>query len=148
GLDPENPADGAQDADGDGYTNLEEFLNGTDPQQDVFCGVRLLTYGGASENGACLTRAVVGWPYRTDRAYTLTTVPPAYANALLVRYAEDDGADASAAFLTLEMAHSGTAVVAYDTRAGVVPAWLADWTPTGETLTIRERGTTEATVSF
>lgn len=30
-LDPRNPSDGAQDPDGDGYTNLEEFLNGTDP---------------------------------------------------------------------------------------------------------------------
>lgn len=27
GLDPNNPADGASDADGDGYTNLEEYLN-------------------------------------------------------------------------------------------------------------------------
>ncbi|HUG93493.1 MAG TPA: hypothetical protein VML55_21820 [Planctomycetaceae bacterium] len=29
GFDPRNPADGAGDADGDGYTNVEEFLNGT-----------------------------------------------------------------------------------------------------------------------
>ncbi len=29
GLDPGDGSDGAQDADGDGYTNLEEFLNGT-----------------------------------------------------------------------------------------------------------------------
>ncbi|MBX3478778.1 MAG: pectate lyase [Caulobacter sp.] len=27
GLDPANPADGAQDPDGDGYTNLEDYLN-------------------------------------------------------------------------------------------------------------------------
>jgi hypothetical protein len=27
GLDPKNPADGAQDRDGDGYTNVEEYLN-------------------------------------------------------------------------------------------------------------------------
>lgn len=31
GLDPADPADGPRDADGDGYTNVEEFLNGTDP---------------------------------------------------------------------------------------------------------------------
>jgi hypothetical protein len=30
-LDPNNPGDGAQDRDGDGYTNLEEFLNHTHP---------------------------------------------------------------------------------------------------------------------
>ena len=34
-LDPENPADGATDADGDGYTNVEEYLNGTNPQEKI-----------------------------------------------------------------------------------------------------------------
>lgn len=33
GLDPQNAADGAHDADADGYTTLEEYLNGTDPRQ-------------------------------------------------------------------------------------------------------------------
>jgi hypothetical protein len=33
--DPKNPADGAADADRDGYTNLEEYLNHTDPQKFV-----------------------------------------------------------------------------------------------------------------
>jgi len=31
GLKPEDPCDGAKDADADGYTNVEEWLNGTDP---------------------------------------------------------------------------------------------------------------------
>lgn len=31
GLDPKNAQDGALDRDGDGYTNLEEYLNATDP---------------------------------------------------------------------------------------------------------------------
>ena len=31
GLDAKKAFDGAADADKDGYTNLEEFLNGTDP---------------------------------------------------------------------------------------------------------------------
>jgi hypothetical protein len=30
-FDPNNPADASEDGDADGYTNLEEFLNGTDP---------------------------------------------------------------------------------------------------------------------
>jgi pectate lyase len=32
GFDPADAADGARDADGDGYTNVEEFLNDTDPR--------------------------------------------------------------------------------------------------------------------
>jgi pectate lyase len=35
GLDANAVADDAADADGDGYTNVEEFLNGTDPQEKV-----------------------------------------------------------------------------------------------------------------
>jgi hypothetical protein len=31
GLNPNDPSDAAQDKDGDGYTNLEEYLNGTEP---------------------------------------------------------------------------------------------------------------------
>ncbi|MBN1868448.1 pectate lyase [Candidatus Sumerlaeota bacterium] len=35
GFDPDDPADGAQDKDGDGYTNLEELMNRTDPDEFV-----------------------------------------------------------------------------------------------------------------
>jgi pectate lyase len=35
GLNPNDPSDSVLDKDGDGYTNLEEFLNGTDPKQAV-----------------------------------------------------------------------------------------------------------------
>lgn len=35
GLDPESPQDHREDPDEDGYTNLEEWLNGTDPTQFV-----------------------------------------------------------------------------------------------------------------
>jgi pectate lyase len=34
-LDAQNPADSAADADGDGYTNVEEFLNGTNPREAI-----------------------------------------------------------------------------------------------------------------
>jgi hypothetical protein len=34
-LDPNDPSDGAKDADKDGYTNVEEYLNGTDPNEYI-----------------------------------------------------------------------------------------------------------------
>ncbi|MCA9260576.1 MAG: hypothetical protein KDA61_15295 [Planctomycetales bacterium] len=34
-LNPSDPSDGAVDSDGDGYTNVEEFLNGTDPHEQI-----------------------------------------------------------------------------------------------------------------
>jgi len=33
GLDPDDGSDGARDLDDDGYTNVEEFLNATDPKR-------------------------------------------------------------------------------------------------------------------
>jgi hypothetical protein len=35
GLNPDDASDGAADADKDGYTNVEEFLNGTNPKQFI-----------------------------------------------------------------------------------------------------------------
>jgi hypothetical protein len=35
GLDPKDASDNTQDKDKDGYTNLEEYLNGTDPTEFV-----------------------------------------------------------------------------------------------------------------
>ena len=35
GFDAKKAADGALDADGDGYTNVEEFLNGTNPREKI-----------------------------------------------------------------------------------------------------------------
>ena len=32
---PRDPSDAAKDLDGEGYTNLEEYLNGTDPTRIV-----------------------------------------------------------------------------------------------------------------
>ena len=34
-FDPHNAADGAEDKDEDGYTNVEEWINGTDPNAFV-----------------------------------------------------------------------------------------------------------------
>jgi hypothetical protein len=53
-LKGDDPADGPQDADGDGYTNVEEWLNGTDPRQFVdYSGWHPQTkLGGGSSNPA------------------------------------------------------------------------------------------------
>jgi heme/copper-type cytochrome/quinol oxidase subunit 2 len=34
GFDPKDPTDSSEDADGDGKSNLDEYLDGTDPNDD------------------------------------------------------------------------------------------------------------------
>ena len=34
-FDPKNSKDGAMDSDGDVYTNVEEYLNGTNPHEKI-----------------------------------------------------------------------------------------------------------------
>ncbi|MBP7142694.1 MAG: hypothetical protein KBA71_12355, partial [Opitutaceae bacterium] len=34
-LNPKDPSDASSDSDGDGYANIEEFINGTDPVQGL-----------------------------------------------------------------------------------------------------------------
>ena len=45
GLDPQNSADAEGDLDGDGFTNLEEFLAGTDPRIRKAIQIQLLNCG-------------------------------------------------------------------------------------------------------
>lgn len=147
-LNPNDPADGPLDADGDGYTNVEEYLNGTNPRVDPLCGVKLTGYSGAAIEGATLVRALIGRPCRTDRADSIVSLPGAYDGAILARYASADATSTGTGFLTLTLPAAATVAVAYDSRATTLPTWLADWSPTGQSVSVRERGTTEQTISF
>jgi pectate lyase len=147
-LDPQNPADGALDADGDGYTNLEEYLNGADPEVSSFCGIVLTGYAGSSANGATLNTAAIGKPYRTDRAYTITSLPSAYACSIMIPYAETDGMYSGDSFVSLQLTTDTTVAVAYDARATALPAWLSTWAATGEVATGKETGAGGGLVSF
>ncbi|GMV98039.1 MAG: hypothetical protein AMXMBFR83_23920 [Phycisphaerae bacterium] len=146
-LDPDSPGDGPDDADDDGYTNVEEFLNDTHPRVDPTCGVRLVAYHGSAPEGAVLSAAGPGRFIRTDRAHTLAAVPPAYACALLVRYAEADADFSGNELIGIQLAADAT--IAVGCAAGSTPpGWLAEWTATGETLTARLDGIAGGAVSF
>ncbi len=59
GLDPTDPGDAAEDPDGDGITNLEEFLNGTDPMVSNGPGAPGLDSPVGGTHVATLTPALV-----------------------------------------------------------------------------------------
>lgn len=52
GLDPNDPSDGNADANGDGYTNVEEYLNERDPNAPPMTGQGGAGAGGASQSGS------------------------------------------------------------------------------------------------
>ena len=148
GFAASNPADGPADADGDGYTNLEECLNTTNPRLSPNGGVRFASYAGASRDGATLSAAAVGKLYRTDRAYTLTALPSTYTCSVMVAYAEADALSTADEFIRLELTADATVAVAYDGRAGSIPAWLAGWSSTAQTVSGRETGRGGQVVNF
>jgi FG-GAP repeat len=65
GFDPGDPADAARDFDADGYTNLEEFIAGTDPR-NAASALRLEASG--FRDGAFVVRfsSVIGRRYRVE----------------------------------------------------------------------------------
>ncbi len=73
-FDPSNPADGLLDADGDGYSNLEEFVNGTDPHGDdphpgqiVFSQAAYTVAEDAGSVTVTVERTIQrGWCYLSD----------------------------------------------------------------------------------
>jgi len=55
-LNPADPADGNGDADGDGYTNIEEYLNATDPQtSEPNCRVNAAEFRKLQEGAIALS---------------------------------------------------------------------------------------------
>jgi len=64
GLDPNWPLDASEDLDGDGSSNLEEFLAGTDINDNA--DVLLITQ--ITRNGDDVS---ITWPSRADRSYTV-----------------------------------------------------------------------------
>ncbi|NQX01998.1 right-handed parallel beta-helix repeat-containing protein [bacterium] len=69
GLNPSNPADAALDRDGDGFTNLQEFVAGTNPNDPTS---RLIATGALSGGNFKLTfPTVAGKFYRVERTEVL-----------------------------------------------------------------------------
>ena len=53
GLDPNNPDDAQADCNGDGYTNIEKYINGIDPTRKIDWSNLLNNYDTLAERGDC-----------------------------------------------------------------------------------------------
>lgn len=72
-FDPFNPADAAQDANGDGITNLEHYLNGTNPREVVHKDPATLSVGLTGEKISISFTAQAGAAYEIQSSSDATT---------------------------------------------------------------------------
>jgi hypothetical protein len=76
----------------------------------------------------------VGGKAYIDRSYTFTTVSGSVQGAAYIQTANNDKAATNATFLSFDVNQPVTVYVAHDVRITPKPAWLANFTDTGEDL--------------
>ena len=70
----------------------------------------------------------------TDRNYAITAIPFSLQNAFFIQTANNDKAATAEDFLRFTLTEPATVYVGYDPRATALPAWLSDWTRTGDVV--------------
>ncbi len=108
-------------------------------------GARNIRCASGAPVGLAAAHAAVGTQPWLGNNAAFTTVPAALYGALVLQTDAGDIRSQAAAewFLRFEVSHASTVTVAHDTASLGQPAWLADWTPTGEGVTVQNpRGPT------
>ncbi len=72
--------------------------------------------------------------FYADRNYIIQSLPQNLDGAELVKTNNSDKYISNDIYLTLELAKEATIYIAYDSRAGSIPAWLYDWQKTGDSI--------------
>jgi hypothetical protein len=76
----------------------------------------------------------------TDRDYQVTSLPGYLKGASFVQTAMEDKSQTEASWLTTFMKKQVVVYVAYDPRAGKLPAWLQEWHKTGDIIGTNDPG--------
>jgi hypothetical protein len=142
GLDPNNPADAAQDPDKDGFTNLQEYQGGSDPKNPgSIPGLAVAIDFVSTGKTYSLSSARVGALYYIDRSYTIASLSAALNRGILLRTANSDKRVKASEHLKFT-ATAATIYVCYDKRAQALPAWLNDgtWTAVPEVFAVTDNG--------
>jgi hypothetical protein len=81
-----------------------------------------------------LSKAEPGVKVFIDRSYTITGITSGLNGGALVQTANDDKWVTAEEHLTLRFSKAALVYVCYDKRGSRLPAWLRNWTPTGESI--------------
>lgn len=86
-----------------------------------------------------LSYLVVGALPFTDRTVTLTDIPAAYKNLVLLKTPNEDRTRTDVNLITLSLSRGGTFYIAVDSRASV-PSWITSngWLKTNDKITLSE----------
>jgi len=80
-----------------------------------------------TRTGYNINRLSVGDRYYIDRDYTLANIPAFMEDIFWISTANDDKANDSEDFLKFDLLTSSTVYIAYDEKAGSIPAWMDKW---------------------
>lgn len=87
-----------------------------------------------------VTKLAEGVKAYTDRGYTVTSVPSYLAGASFIQTAMNDKRSTSDTFLTAFIKGPAIVYIGYDPRGKTIPAWLANWTKTGDRIETTDSG--------
>ncbi|WP_347159338.1 hypothetical protein [Pontibacter chitinilyticus] len=93
-----------------------------------------------------LAEMAVGVPMYTDRSYQITSVPGSLSGATLLQTANGDKWNADASLLSFDVSKDALVYVAYDPRATVLPAWLANWEKLSDQIGVNDSKISSMTV--
>lgn len=159
---PKNPG---ADADGDGYTNLEEWLESYsayvegrgaeppliapedgEPEQEPepvpvpsknVSGLTVAPEASGAASWAVMTNLQPGDLTYTDRAFRFETIPGGIVGSDWIMVANNSKTYTGSALSSFRVTVDSDVYLAFDDRMTAKPAWLlADWTDTGEDITV------------
>ena len=160
GLDPKVD-DAAEDPDNDGFTNIQEYLSITNPDdsnsipqlptadagldQTVNAGdtisddladiaVSNVIVSSGKDYEVVQTGLQIGARVYIDRTYTFVNFPDSLAAATYIKTANNDKRSLGDNFLSFDVNRDVTVYVAHDIRITGTPSWLLNFTDTGNEL--------------
>lgn len=90
GLDPRNPSDRDEDSDGDGLTNNQEYLSGTNPKDPTSCLKLEVSFNENGSRARIKVRALANRTYRVESTDSLVTPQWASVEEIVAQTADRD----------------------------------------------------------
>ncbi|MFD2328092.1 hypothetical protein ACFSR7_02450 [Cohnella sp. GCM10020058] len=121
------------DYNNDGYTNIEEYFNGTSPVAASTALVSNLTVNDTANaaNWSIRTNIQSGNQVYGDRTTLFTAIPAAVAGSDWIRPANESKAYTGTTLASFKVNAAADVYVAHNDAIATKPSWMSTWTDTG-----------------